>query len=171
MDTLMIILRLIHIFAGTFWVGGAALLVFFISPTAKSLGPDGGKFMQGVVRAPGYIMYFPVVALLTVVSGLWMYYRVSNHFSAEFMEDTSGIVLSIGSVAGIVAFGHGGATIGPAAAKMKTLAETISAQGGPPTEEQMKTLMDTSAFINLHSRIAFGLMVIAVAGMAAARYF
>jgi hypothetical protein len=54
---------------------------------------------------------------------------------------------------------------------MKTLAETISAQGGPPTEEQMKTLMDTSAFINLHSRIAFGLMVIAVAGMAAARYF
>jgi uncharacterized membrane protein len=70
MDTLMIILRLIHIFAGTFWVGGAALVVFFISPTAKSLGPDGGKVMQGVVGAGGCGVYFPGVGGVSVVSGL-----------------------------------------------------------------------------------------------------
>jgi hypothetical protein len=54
---------------------------------------------------------------------------------------------------------------------MVEIANQIEAQGGPPSAEQMATIQETSAYINLHSRISFGLMIVAVAGMASARYF
>jgi hypothetical protein len=53
---------------------------------------------------------------------------------------------------------------------MIELAKAIEAQGSPPTPEQGKTIAETSAYIELHSRIGFGMQVLALAGMAAARW-
>ena len=171
MDIYMIILRLIHFFAGTFWVGASALLVLVISPAIKKMGPDGVKFMQNLNRMPSFGMFFPILALLTVISGALMYWEVSDGFNADWMELDSSIVLSIGAVAGILAFLHGGGTLGRASGKMNELAKAVEGQGGPPTPEQQAELIETAAYFELHSRISFGLMIVAVAGMASARYF
>jgi hypothetical protein len=80
-------------------------------------------------------------------------------------------VLTIGAVAGILALLHGGATLGRASGKMVEIANQIDAQGGPPTPEQMATINETSAYIEQHSRISFGIMIVAVACMAAWRNF
>jgi len=40
----VLILRLIHIGAGAFWVGAVFLNVLFLQPTAMALGPEGGCF-------------------------------------------------------------------------------------------------------------------------------
>ena len=171
MDVYMIILRLIHIIAGTFWVGSGAFLIFWVSPTIKKLGPDGAKFMQTLIRAPGYAAFFPILSLATTIAGALLYYEVSDGFNADWMELDSSIVLSIGAVAGVLAFGHGGATLGRASGKMVKLANEIDAQGGPPKPEQMAEIQETAAYIDLHSRISFGLMMVAVVCMSAARYF
>ena len=42
----MALLRFVHIFSAIFWVGTTLFLVLFLEPTVRSLGPDGGKFMQ-----------------------------------------------------------------------------------------------------------------------------
>ncbi len=34
MNIVMLILRLVHIFGGVFWVGAALMMGFFVSPTA-----------------------------------------------------------------------------------------------------------------------------------------
>lgn len=171
MDAFMIILRLIHIFAGIFWVGNAFFMLFFLTPTVQALGSDGGKFMQGVLRLTPLVMFMPIVALFTVGSGLIMYWKVSDGFDSDWMSLTSSIVLSIGVVTGILAFGHGGATVGTRSARMKKIAEDIAAAGGPPTPEQMAEIQKLQPELALHTRIAFALMVITVAAMASARYF
>jgi nitric oxide reductase large subunit len=45
MDWYVIVLRVIHIAAGIFWVGAAFVLFLFIQPSVKELGPEGQRFM------------------------------------------------------------------------------------------------------------------------------
>jgi hypothetical protein len=45
MDILRISLRLIHIFAGIFWVGSVWLLTTYLGSTARALGKDAAVFM------------------------------------------------------------------------------------------------------------------------------
>ncbi len=39
-------LRFVHIAAAIFWVGTSVFMLFFLEPTIRSLGAEGGKFMQ-----------------------------------------------------------------------------------------------------------------------------
>jgi len=72
-----IVLRLIHILAGTFWVGAIFLLAGFLVPTARSSGPEGGRFMQQLMLRRRLPVFLGVAMLLTVLSGLVMYVRVT----------------------------------------------------------------------------------------------
>jgi uncharacterized membrane protein len=45
-----IILRLIHILAGIFWVGTAFLLAGFLAPTLRATGSEGGRFMRHLMQ-------------------------------------------------------------------------------------------------------------------------
>ena len=42
---LLILLRIVHIFAGALWIGSAILYLFFIKPSVKAIGPAGPQFM------------------------------------------------------------------------------------------------------------------------------
>ncbi len=172
MDILMIILRIIHFFSGIIWVGGAIFMLFFISPTVKSLGPQGGAFMMKMYATTVLDKLFPVVALLTTVSGLWMFWRITDGFGdGDYLSSTPGIVLSIGVLAGISSFLHGGATLGRSTGKMINLGKEIAASEGPPAPELLSQQQELQAYIQKHSQIGFVLMVVAVLGMASARYF
>ena len=171
MDALMIILRIVHFFSGIIWVGGATFMLFFISPTVKSLGPQGGQFMMKMYGVTPLDKLFPIVALLTTVSGLWMYAKVSDGFDADWMSSAPGMVLSIGVVTGTASFLHGGATLGRMTGKLIALGKEMAKAEGPPSPDLMAQMTEIQAYIQKHSRIGFGLMVIAVLGMASARYF
>lgn len=172
MDLLMIGLRIVHFFAGIIWVGGAIFMLFFISPTVKSLGPQGGAFMLKMYATTILDKIFPIVALLTTVSGLWMFWRITDGFSdSDYFSSDQGIVLSIGVLAGISAFLHGGATLGRSTNKMIELGKEISAAEEPPAPELVTQQQELQAYIQKHSQIGFVLMVVAVLGMASARYF
>ena len=170
MDTLMVILRLIHIFAGIAWVGFGLFLLFLLVPTVRKVGPEGRAFMRGFLKHSGFNRVMPIVSLLTTAAGLWLYYKVSDGFNADWMNSTGGMVLSIGSVAGLLAFGHGATATGPATEKIVKLGDAIEAQGGPPSPDQLAEMQTLQKKMGLHGRISVGLLVIAVVGMSAARY-
>lgn len=50
MDVVAIVLRIVHIVSGVFWVGGAALFFFYLEPTINKLGPDAEKFTDEMVN-------------------------------------------------------------------------------------------------------------------------
>jgi hypothetical protein len=45
MDTYMVVLRIVHILAGVFWVGAALTTILFLQSTAREVGPAAGPFM------------------------------------------------------------------------------------------------------------------------------
>ena len=49
---MMILLRLAHIAAGTFWAGSVFFLAWFLAPTARHLGPAGGEALIRGRRYP-----------------------------------------------------------------------------------------------------------------------
>ena len=51
MDTTTIALRVLHIGCGVFWAGAAMMLVGFVEPTVRRMGPEGGRFMQHLMGA------------------------------------------------------------------------------------------------------------------------
>jgi uncharacterized membrane protein len=170
MEEYMVVLRLVHIFAGILWVGAAWFMVFLVSPAVRAIGQDGQVFMRGFLKHSRFAMLMPVVSLLTTVSGLLLYYRVSDHFNGDWMHSAAGVVLTIGSVAGLAEFIFGGSVIGPTSQKLADLGSEIEAQGGPPSEEQLGRLRTLQSRMGKIEPISTALTIIAVAGMAAARY-
>ena len=166
----MVILRLLHIFAGIFWVGTTFFLEGFLQPTVRAAGAEGGQFMQRLVRHTRITQAMPLVALVTTLSGVLMFWRVSGGLRGEWLTSGVGLALTVGSVTGIGAFVIGLFFQGPASKRMAQLGTQIAAAGGPPTAEQAAELEAMQAKLTVGARWSTVLMIISVAGMAAARY-
>lgn len=170
MDLLMIALRITHFVAGIVWVGYGMFMLYLLVPTARKLGAEGENFMQEFLKHSRFSLVMPLASLLTTAAGLWLYYKVSNGFNSDWMGSDGGIVLSIGVVAGLFAFGHGGATTGPITSRIGKLSEELDALTELPTDEQLAHMSDLQRKMRLHGQISVSLMVISVIGMASARY-
>lgn len=168
MDIYMIILRLLHIFAGIFWVGTAFFFVLFLEPTITAAGPAGGTVM-GHLTLTRFPLVMAVSSILTVAAGFLMYLIDSGGFQINWISTASGVAITIGSLAGILAFLLGLAVQAPASARMAALQKEIQAAGRPPTPSQMAELHVLLDRISNASRWGAVLMVIAVIGMAIAR--
>lgn len=169
-DTYMLIFRLIHIFAGAFWFGAGVFMVAFMEPTLKHAGAGGQAFMRAFARHTKFGIAMPLSALLTTIAGVALFYRVSDHFNADWMGSTPGIVLSIGATAGILAFLHGATMIGPNNARMSRMIGELEKLQGPPSDEQMGQLRALQRASLLHGRISALLIVVAMACMISAKY-
>ncbi|MCC7163230.1 MAG: hypothetical protein IT331_12110 [Anaerolineae bacterium] len=132
MDLLFILLRLIHIFAGVFWVGAAWIGALFLEPTARALGPDGGKFLSHMATVRRYSIYIMVSAVLTILAGWGLWFM---RYGMPSLGTSSGLAFFIGGIAGLIAMGIGAGT-GSAATGMTRLGSEIAQQGKPPTPEQ-----------------------------------
>jgi len=168
MDVLMVVLRIIHIFAGIIWVGSTLFMVAFLTPTLQQLGPDAGKFMRTFMLQSRYARVIPAVAILNTLSGLLMVGNASGGFDSAFFSSPHGIVLSIGVLFGLFAFGHGMGVILPLVKRMQRVMGSMST---PPAQEQLAELQALQIKMGKNTRIITILMVVAVLGMASFRYF
>ena len=72
MDTLIIILRLLHLTSGAFWVGGAIVTAFFLLPTVKATGPVGGQFAGALIQRTRLPDWLTAAGIISVLSGIWL---------------------------------------------------------------------------------------------------
>ena len=137
MDIVMVVLRVLHIAAGVFWVGAAFAFFLFGDPSAKALGPGvEGKFLDKITRVRRFPMVILGAGLITVLAGLAMYYRDSNGFSNGWIGTPTGIGFTIGGLAAIVSFLTGPLVILPTIKKLQTIGGRLEAEHRPPTPEQ-----------------------------------
>jgi hypothetical protein len=153
-----------------YWAGTVFFFVTFLDPSIRSLGPDGGKVMMRLFER-GYLKLIPIVALLTVLSGLWMLWILSSGFDANYMRTAVGMALSTGGGLAIVAIIIGITVMRPAGERVFAIAQQLP---GVRDESQKPTLMAEMdrlrARLGVTGRIVFVLLVGAVALMAVARY-
>jgi uncharacterized membrane protein len=171
MDWYVIILRLIHIAAGIFWVGAAFVFFLFIQPSVRELGPEGQQFMGHLgtrKKLPGIIL---ISAILTVLAGILLYIRVSDGFSADWIGSGPGIGFTIGGVAALVTVILGLIITKPAADRMGALGQQIAAAGGPPKPEQLAEMQRLQGRLLSIGWVSMVLLVISVVTMATARYY
>jgi hypothetical protein len=168
MDMYMLILRLIHILSGIFWVGTAFFFVLFFEPVIKASGPAGGTIM-GRLTLTRFPMVMALASILTVVAGFLMFLVDSRGFQIDWISTLPGIALTTGSLAGILAFFVGLSVQMPASARMAAIQKEIQAAGKPPSPSQLEELNVLQDRIATASRWGAVLMVIAVIGMTSAR--
>ena len=110
MAILIPFLRFVHIAAAIFWVGTSLFMLFFLEPTIRSLGADGGKFMQRLLGGTRFSIAITAAAWLTILAGLVLYGPVTGG-STQIMFGQR-LPLTIGAIAGIAAGAVGGAMQG-----------------------------------------------------------
>jgi hypothetical protein len=87
---LIIVLRVIHIFSGVFWVGFAFFNYGFLQPTVKATGAEGQKTMQYLTQKTRLLSAVYATATLTMLSGLILYWIfLGFRFSAIFQPDAN----------------------------------------------------------------------------------
>ena len=169
MAILIIILRIIHIFSGMFWVGFAFFNIGFLQPTVKATGPEGQKTMQYLTQKTRLLLTVYTTATFTMLSGVIMYWIISG-FRLTFLRSGYGLVMTIGSIAGIIAWIYAVVVIRGIFKGMQTIGQQIQAQGSPPTPEQATQMQALAARLGKVGKVALIFLIISLLGMATARY-
>jgi uncharacterized membrane protein len=169
MNILILVLRIIHIFSGVFWVGFAFFNIAFLQPTVRAVGPEGQKTMQYLTQKTRLLSTVYAAANLTMLSGLIMYWLLLG-FGLSFLRSGYGIVLTVGSIAGVIAWIYAVVVIRGIFNRMQATGQEIQAQGGPPTPEQARRMQALVARLGRVGQVALVFLVIALLGMASARF-
>ena len=167
---IMIVLRLIHIIGGVFWGGAVMSIAWFVFPAQRAIGQPGVLFMRELMMTRRFRSYVIGAAVLTILSGLTMYIRLSMLAHGEWARSRMGMVLGVGAVAAIIAAGIGTGVTGKIGKKMMALGEQIQASGGPPSDAQKAEMEALQGRMQGAFRIVAVLLLIAIATMASARY-
>lgn len=169
MTTELLILRLVHVLGGTFWVGSTLLTTFFLIPAIGTLGPTGGQVFAAVQRRrlPAFMLG---AGLLTVGSGLRLMWITSGGFSHAYYATAAGRGFAAAGTSAILAFLVGALVSRPAAMRAAKLGATMASA----TAERRAQLAAEVAVLRRRSAVAgtvaAGLLVLAAAGMSVARY-
>ena len=168
MNAELLILRLVHILGGTFWIGTAVFMSFYLIPAAAEAGSAGGQVMANLAKRK-LMVVLPIVAILTILSGARLMQKVSDGFAPGYFRTASGHTYAISAVLAILALIVGITISRPAHLKAARLSQTAA------SDQTSKELIQTEIKA-LHRRATMASMVVtimvilAAAGMAIARY-
>ena len=169
MNIFMVVMRLIHIPAAVFWVGGVLMLVTFISSSAKAVGDDATKFMQHFTLRSGFQQSMAGAGALVVISGYLMYYHLFGWIAP--LNTGAGLALTVGGLAGFIALLIGAFVIGRGTNRMREIAGEIAAGGGPPKPDQLAEMGGLQERLGRAGGITAIFMVIATISMTLSEYF
>jgi hypothetical protein len=169
MDPLLLLMRLLHIVLGVFWVGAVIFNAVFLAPSLRDAGPDGAKVIGGLMKRR-FLDVLPVVALATILSGLWLYWHASAGFQSVYLHSPTGATFAVGGILAIIGFGIGLAVMRPS--MLKAIGLTQAAANATVTERdtmlaQAQALRGRAAGAG---RWVAVLLVLTAAAMAIARY-
>ena len=170
MSLVLTVLRLFHICAGVFWAGSAISLICFIEPAVRKAGPAGEKFFAGLWQHTRMLFFMNLSSLLTALTGLVLYWLVSNGNPLAYIGTGIGMGFTLGSAAGLIEFFNGILVMGPTSAKISALGMQMQTAGGPPTSAQLDEMGALQKRLNEGGKHGAILLALSVIGMAVARY-
>lgn len=167
--TLLLVLRLVHVVLGVFWVGTILFIGLLLFPSVRAAGPAGGQVMARLMerRMPTWLF---ATSMLAMASGIWLLWRDTNGFQADLMARGPNLVFATGGVLAILATIIGFGINSPTAKRIGRLSAQIQAAGVPPTPEQAAELQRLQAVLFRGAQAAAALLLLTAVAMAVARY-
>jgi heme A synthase len=170
MDVYMVVLRIVHVVAGAFWVGSALVVFLFLQPAVREVGPSASPLMLHLAQKKRLPDITLGTAGLTVLAGLLMYWRVTNGLDPDLIGSAYGITITLGALAAIAAVALGASVVRPSMLAVGTIGQEVAASGGPPTPEQAARIQALQGRVRAAGTVIVPLLVFATAAMAAAQY-
>jgi hypothetical protein len=168
--TSLIILRLIHILFGVFWAGTATFMAFFLIPALKADPATLGK-VGAAMNARGVHKYLGIAAVLTLLSGLWMLWIVSGGDIGAYARTRHGHGFTTAGGLAILAFLGGLLFARPLGIKAGVIGAQMATATDPAEKQRLGAEMAAVAKKSaIATTIVVALLLVAVAGMAVARY-
>ena len=185
MNIILILLRIVHIGAGVFWVGAALVSVAFIAPAARASGPEGQKFVRTLMVDRRLTLAMYVASWLTIGAGALLYLRDSGGLQMSWITSGVGLGFTIGAFAALASLLLGLAVLGPTVRRMGALGAAMGAADGPSSAERQAPhlhldlgegagqaeMSRLNARMGAATRINVILLVISLLCMATARYW
>jgi uncharacterized membrane protein len=163
------LLRLMHILGGTFWVGSGLFTSLFLVPALATSGANASQIF-GALQQRRLFTVLPLVAVLTIASGLRLMWITSAGFAPSYFVSASGRTFAGSGAAAIVAFLLSLLVARPASARAAQLGGSLASA---PEERRAGLAMEMASLRRrgaAASAVAVALLVLGAAGMAVARY-
>jgi hypothetical protein len=159
------LLRIIHIVAGVFWVGGTLIMTFFVGPTVGAIGEPGQKFISHLMNNLKFSNRMAAASGLTVLAGLILY-GLDARAGEAWLRSNFAIGLGIGAIFAVIGF-VAGMMIGRTIKAMAELGAKMQGKPSPDQIAQMQALQKRQATVSMISTVA---VLLATVFMAVARY-
>ena len=161
MNVEIIVLRLLHIIAGVFWVGAVLFIVVVLDPKLRTLGPDVQhkiyKAIGGQISA-----VLGVSSAVTILAGIALALRLRWGHLDTFFNTGWGYAILVGFIAAVVAAILGGMS----EATSRRLVLLYESDSGNDTAAFQKSDKRLAVLYRLYAIF----VLIAVASMASARF-
>lgn len=166
----MAVFRIIHILLGVFWAGALFFFALFLLPSVRDAGPDGAKIM-GALQRRRYVDILPIIAIFTILSGFWLYWRVSGGFEPAYMGSKYGMAYGLGGVTALMALAIGLVVVRPSAMRTGRIMQAMpSTPEGPERQALMNEVQKLRQRATTGSQVVAVLLAVTVILMAVTRY-
>jgi uncharacterized membrane protein len=168
MQAELIVLRIVHVLCGMIWVGSAVFMGFFLAPALQTMGPAAGQVMGGLQKRK-FMIVLPIVAVLTMLTGLRLMMIMSGNFGPGYFQSPMGKTFAGAGVIAILAFVIGIVVNRPTMVKMGTLQQSMASD--PVSKDAINAeIRKLQKRMAVAGTVVTVMLVIAAAGMAIARY-
>jgi len=167
MTTTILILRVLHIGFGAFWVGTDAFLTFLLLPRLRTLGPDiERQVIAAIMRfLPPVLM---VSSLVTFVSGIFLT-GIMRGWNLNWVFSSGwGTAIFVGFVGTVLALIVGFGLIPPLTMRAGKLERSF--EGRQPTTTETEELGRLSSRVTMLAKLNSVLLIVVVLSMAVARF-
>jgi uncharacterized membrane protein len=165
----VLVLRLVHIGAGAFWVGAVFTFFLFVQPAAMAAGPGAAPFTYGLLHHRRLPVVILASAAATVVAGIWLLLLASNGLDPALLFDEHRLGYTVGGIVAILTFGIGALYVFPRTRIVERTLGAILGDGRPPTPEEQQTLARVGGEARRMGWLVIAGLAVAVACMATAR--
>ena len=160
------LLRIIHIVAGVFWVGGTLIMTFFVAPSIGATAEAGQRFVGHLMNNLKFSNRMSAAAGATILAGFILYWIDSQGFTSAWMSSGAGRGFGIGGAFALI-----GLVLGIMLGRInKAMAQLGSQTQGKPSSNQLTQIQELSRRQTTFSRVTAGSLVLATIFMAIARY-
>jgi hypothetical protein len=169
----LIVFRVLHVLAAIAWGGAVFMIVVFLQPTAKAVGPPAGPFMRELLGTRKLVDWVIGLAWITIIAGGFLYWHDWHVYPSlgDFLGSRFGLGLTIGAVSALIAVGIGMVATKPTIQRSLALGGQIAQAGETPPPELVQRLAATQARGRLLAKWNLAFVTIAALAMSTARYW
>lgn len=99
----VLLLRLIHVLGGIFWLGAGLFSAVFLMPSLAAARVNPGPLFAELERRR-YFLLLPTVAVLTMLSGIRLLGITSGGFHIAYFSTAQGLAYAVGGASSLIAF-------------------------------------------------------------------